>query len=146
MKSHSQATLTTALVLVVVFVSGALVGAAVDGLRGDEAMAAEQEERRDEGESERRTPMYEQVGITDQQRVVIDSIMVANRTRVRAERAAYREVYDSAYRVIVEETRAAILAVMNPEQRVQYDSLLAESDARRAAREREEEEEGRNRE
>ncbi|HSM03500.1 MAG TPA: hypothetical protein VK858_02715 [Longimicrobiales bacterium] len=134
MKSHSQATFTTALVLVVVFGSGALVGAAVDGLRGGEDP---EEQVREDGEGEqerRRTPMYEQVGISDEQRVVIDSIMVANRTKVRAERAEY----DSAYRAIVEETRAAILSVMNPEQQVQYDSLLAESDARRAAREQEE--------
>ena len=138
MKSHSQATLTTVLVLAVVFGSGALVGAAVDGLRGGEA--PEEQAREEERESDRRrTPMYEQVGISDEQRVVIDSIMVANRTRVRAERAEY----DAAYRAIVEEPRAAILSVMNPEQRVQYDSLLAESDARRAAREREEREEDR---
>ncbi len=137
MKSHSQATFTTVLVLAVVFGSGAVVGAAVDGLRrGGEAPEVPTREEGGEEAERRRTPMYEQVGITDQQRVVIDSIVVANRTRVRTERAAY----DSAYRAIVEETRAAILSVMNPEQRVQYDSLLAESDARRAAREQEERE------
>ena len=59
-------------------------------------------------------------------------------TIVRANRAAY----DSAYRVIVEETRTAIKDIMVPEQRDRYDSLLAENDARRAAREREEEREG----
>jgi hypothetical protein len=136
MKSHSQATFTTVLVLAVVFGSGALVGAAVDGLRGGEAPEAQAREEGQQETEQRRTPMYEQVGISDGQRVIIDSIVVANRTRVRAERATY----DSAYRAIVEETRAAILSVMNPEQRVQYDSLLAESDARRAAREQEERE------
>ena len=136
MKSHSQATFTTVLVLAVVFGSGAVVGAAVDGLRGGEAPEVQTGEEGQQETEGRRPPMYEQVGITDQQRVVIDSIVVANRTRVRAERAAY----DAAYRAIVEETRAAILSVMNPEQRVQYDSLLAESDARRAAREQEERE------
>ncbi|MEJ2539437.1 MAG: hypothetical protein P8188_05625 [Gemmatimonadota bacterium] len=134
MKTRSQATLTTALVLAVVFGSGLVVGAAVDGLGSNEAVAQGADGRGDEASEARRTPMYEQVGITDDQRVVIDSIMVANRTRVRASRAAH----DSAYRAIVQETRAAILSVMGPEQRVRYDSLLAASDARRAAREAEE--------
>jgi hypothetical protein len=116
-----------------------MVGAAFDGALNSEAAAAvEPEDAVNQQAEERRTPMYEQVGVTDDQRVVIDSIVVANRTRVRANRAAY----DSAYRVIVEETRTAIKDIMVPEQRDRYDSLLAENDARRAAREREEEREG----
>jgi hypothetical protein len=135
-KTRSQATLTTGLVLAVVFGSGLLVGAAFDGAWSSEADAAvEPEDAVKQPTEERRTPMYEQVGVTDDQRVVIDSIVVANRTRVRANRAAY----DSTYRVIVEETRAAIKDVMEPEQRDRYDSLLAENDARRAAREAERE-------
>ena len=136
MKTHSQATLTSVFVLVVVFGSGLLVGAAFDGIGSSEAAETTEPQASMNPQPEaRRTPMYEQVGITDDQRVVIDSIVVANRTRVRANRAAY----DSAYRALVVETRAAIKTVMGPEQRARYDSILAENDARRAAEEAERE-------
>jgi hypothetical protein len=79
--------------------------------------------------------MYEQVGITDEQQAVMDSIVVANRTLLRANRAEL----DSIYRSLVLETREAIKAVMDEDQRARYDVLLAENDARRAEREAERE-------
>jgi hypothetical protein len=141
-KTHSRATWTSVLVLVVVFGSGLIVGAAVDGVGSKAATAAEPEAAESEPRERDRPRMYEQVGITDEQQAVVDSIVVANRTLLRANRAEM----DSIYRTIVLETREAIKGVMNEDQRARYDALLAEYDARRAAREEEEREGGERRE
>lgn len=135
MKTHSRATWTSILVLVVVFGSGLIVGAAVDGVGSEAATAAEPDATESEPRGGDRPRMYEQVGITDEQQAVMDSIVVANRTLLRANRAEL----DSIYRSLVLETREAIKAVMDEDQRARYDVLLAENDARRAEREAERE-------
>lgn len=140
MKTHSQATWISALVLAVVFGSGIVVGAAFDGMSSEATAAAEPEDAVNQTPERRRPLMYEQVGITDEQRVVIDSIVVANRTLLRANRAEM----DSLYRGLVLDTREAIKAVMDEDQRTRYDVLLAERDAENAAEEeRERQERGR---
>lgn len=139
MKTHARATFTTLVVLLVVFASGVLVGAAFDRAGGDERKTEEEHRESREERERRRTPMYERVGITDAQRAAIDSIMVHQRTAVRKIQREHRAAYDSAYWEVVDSTRAAILAVMNPDQRVRYDSLLTASDQRRRERESDDE-------
>jgi Spy/CpxP family protein refolding chaperone len=152
MRTHRSATATSALVLALVFCSGAVVGGAFSSRMGTaDAMAAEARDP-DTGErrSERRTPMYEQVGITDAQRVSIDSIMVDARNRHRAIQTEHREAYEVQYRALLDSVRETIKGVMTDDQRVEYDALLRASDERRAARreerDREEEAGGRNEE
>lgn len=146
MKTHRRATVTSAVVLAVVFTTGTLVGrawgdqearasaTAVETERGEEE-AADGRERRG-----RRTPMYEQVGITDVQRVAIDSIVVHYRSGVRALQRESRERYEAHYRTLVDSAREAIKSVMTDAQRIEYDALLRASDERR--RERRDSEEG----
>jgi hypothetical protein len=90
--------------------------------------------------------MYEQVGLTDAQRVEIDSIVVHYRSDLRELQAHYRELYDAQRveyderrGVLIDSVRQAIKFVMGPEQRAQYDSLLAASDERQRARREERE-------
>ena len=142
MKTHSQATWTSVLVLAVVFGSGLLVGAAVDGVGSKAASAAEPEEAEARSTETSRPRMYEQVGITEAQRVVMDSIVVANRTLLRADRAEL----DAVYRDLVLETREAIKAGKDEDQRTGYDVLLAGRDAENAAEEEREREEREGRE
>ena len=151
MSGRGRVTATTVLVLALMFVSGVLVGRAWDITAPDvaaaEPAAAEAESQNDDNQNSQ--PMYMQVGLTDAQRVTIDSIVVEYRGQMRELRGAYRAsaesaraAYDSASDEMVDEVREVIKGVMTPEQVEQYDVLLMESDerrrARREAREREE--------
>ena len=154
MKTRARATVTSGLVLGLVFVSGALVGRAWDERTAEarpveEASDSASESSQGEARGERRRGrMYEQVGLDDAQHVVIDSIVVHFRSDLRTLQAAYREryqeqrgLYEQEYDALLDSVRGAIKAVMNPEQRAQYDSLLKASDERERAR-REERERG----
>ncbi len=141
--------LLTALVLAAVFSSGVLVGMAAD--RGaavvETAAAGDSTARQGDGERERererrRTPIYEQVQPTPEQRARIDSIVKEHRQRMDALqeefRKAYRELrdaYDPRYQELIRDTREAIKAVLTPEQAEEYQRLLDEWDRRRAERE-----------
>lgn len=131
MTTRAHAKVITAGVLALVFASGALVGRAwnekvvapTDGPAGEQA-----EEGR---EGRRRTPMYEQVGLTDLQLVQVDSIVVHYRNEVREEQREAREEWERRYAELVDALRNEIKSVMNAEQRTAYDSLLAQYDERR---------------
>jgi Spy/CpxP family protein refolding chaperone len=128
--------LTTVLVLAAVFLAGLVLGLAVD--RSLIATPAREEARtEEEGQpSQRRGAMYEQVGPTEAQKIVIDSIVDEYRTAMRALHAEFRAAYDPRYAALLRETRAAIKGVLTPEQAHQYDSLVAARDSAAAERER----------
>jgi len=135
MGQGTKTRLVTAGVLLTVFGAGVLLGLAADStLTATPASAvpvvsAEGEE----GEVEARLPMYAQVGPDADQSVVIDSIVREHRARMDALNREFQEQYDPQYRVIVEETRAAIKQVFTLEQAAQYQELVEERDRRRAA-------------
>lgn len=151
MRTHRRATVTSALVLALVFTTGTLVGRAWgDQKERASAVAAETGDGEGGGTADgertgRRSPMYEQVGINDAQRVTIDSIVVHYRTGVRTLQRQSREAYEADYRILVDSAREAIKSVMTDHQRIEYDSLLRASDERRRQRssEREEDDDGR---
>jgi len=146
MKTHARATLTSAVVLTAVFASGTMVGRAWDRGTGDEPAATEPDTASAETPTpaERRPPMYEQVGLTDGQRVLVDSIVVHYRQDVRELQRTSRESYEREYMVLVDAVRESIKGVMTSDQRAQYDSLLTASDERRRARREERERSGSN--
>ncbi len=76
--------------------------------------------------------LKDRLGLTDQQRDSMRTIMRSHRAEMHALMQAVRPQMDSV-RAIVD---AEIRAVMTPEQRVQYDSLQARERAERMARER----------
>jgi Spy/CpxP family protein refolding chaperone len=122
--------LMTAVVIAAVFGSGVLIGFAADNTLGSdvvEASAVEADSAR--AEAPRRRPMYTRVNPTEPQLASIDSIVRTHRKRINAlddERRA-------AVRQITLETRAEIMAVLNPEQAERYREILANWDARQAA-------------
>jgi hypothetical protein len=132
MEKHARTRLFTALVLAVVFASGALLGLAVD--RSMHADAAEGAEVEDDRDRRRRVPMYEQVGPSESQMIAIDSIVEEHRARMSSLHAEFRSAYNPRYQALLEETREAIKGVFTPVQAMAYDSLLAERDRRRAER------------
>lgn len=146
---HLQRTRLLAIVVLgVIFVSGMVLGRAVDVGLGEvaEGEATNGEEPPKEAQTEnreRRTPLYRQVGeLTAAQDRRIDSIIEAQRDSLRMLREdfdAFRETYNTRHSEIMEGTRRAIKVVLSPEQAVRYDSLVTEYRNRR----REEESGGR---
>ncbi len=147
--------LATILILLLVLVSGAVLGIALD--RSLEAKAAavanesgEAGNRRsggtgaggEEGQnSGRRRLIVEQVGLSESQKAEVDSIFTHYRQQMRALQDELQSEFQAAftprYRGLVEETREQIKGVLDPDQRVVYDSLLVEHDRRRAEQRRE---------
>jgi Spy/CpxP family protein refolding chaperone len=146
--------LATILILLLVLVSGAVLGVAVDHSLEARAAASPSESRagasrrsgearaEEEGQSSgRRRLIVEQVDLNDVQRAQVDSIFTHYRQEMRALQDELQTELQAAftprYRGLVEETRDRIKEVLTPEQRVVYDSLLAEHDKRRAEQRRE---------
>ena len=128
--------LTTVVVLAVVFGAGLLLGLAAD--RSLVATHAGDGARTDDGgqTTGRGKALYEQVGPSETQKVVIDSIVHEYRTAMRALHAEFRAAYDPRYEALLVETRSAIKGVLTPEQVHAYDSLIAERDSLAADRDR----------
>jgi len=122
--------LLTAAVLVVVFAAGLVMGLAVDesvasGTAGE--LASEETDSTREG----RVPMWMQVGPNESQKASIDSIVVDYRGAMKSLHREFNKAYNPRYQALLTETREAIKSVLDPEQRVEYDSLLADWDRRR---------------
>ena len=131
--------LVTVLVLAAVFAAGLLVGFATDRSLVTTPVVDEARTEDEEQPTQRRTAMYEQVGPSEAQKIVIDSIVDEYRTAMRALHAEFRAAYDPRYEALLRETRAAIKGVFTPEQAHAYDSLIAERDSAAAARDRQRE-------
>jgi hypothetical protein len=135
MEHGSRTRLTTALVLAVVFASGVLMGFAADGRLGASPapIATPVAAVGVEAEPEPRTPMYREVGPTEEQLLLIDSIVKEHRARTNELDKAMRATYRQGFREILLETRDEIKSVLGPEQAARYQRLLDEHDARQAA-------------
>jgi hypothetical protein len=133
MENAPRTRLITAVLLVVVFGSGLVVGFAVDTnlLAGPVAEPAAEES---DSTERRRVPMYEQVGPNETQMASIDSIVQEHREGMKTLHREFRDAYDPRYRDLLDETRLAIRSVFDPDQAMAYDSLLAEYDRRRRER------------
>jgi len=138
MEHQSRTRLLTALVLAAVFGTGILLGLAADS--NVNAVAAEAPVAVTDSvsgvETPRRRPMYQQVEPNESQLALIDSIVKEHRSRTNS----LDEQFRLDFRSIVLETRESIKGVLGSEQAAEYQRLLDEYDARRAA-ERENEDE-----
>lgn len=139
--SPAKTRLLTALLLAAIFGAGFTLGLAFD--RTAVATPAEDAEAVAD-EEEERTPMYEQVGPTDAQSGLIDSIVVEHRAKMEALQEQFRDAYNPRYEALIDSTREAIKDVFTAEQAAQYDSLIADYERRKAEREAREAREDRN--
>jgi hypothetical protein len=116
--------------LVLFFGSGIVVGMAWD----QTASTSTPEETRDQTRSERRrgrrTLIVEGVGLTAFQKASVDSLVSFHRKRM----SELNEEFRPRYRAVVADLREEIKGVLTDDQREMYDTLLAETDARRRAR------------
>lgn len=114
-------------ILVVMFVAGALAGAAVTRVVNAEGS------RRDGPPIMPRTsvfapgsPLSQRLKVTDEQRAQIEAIVARERPRADSAARQLRERLRAAF----DSTNAQIRAVLTPEQRVEFDRFLAERRAR----------------
>ncbi len=148
--------LITAMVLLLVLVAGMVLGVALERRLEARAVSAEdfredREERIDREREERdrrpgdrsrdpsprrRSLLVEQVGLTEDQKEKVDSIVGYYRERMRTLHEEFDAVYSSRYAEILDSTRSAIRGVLDESQRAAYDSLLMEFDSRMEQRRR----------
>jgi hypothetical protein len=137
MEHGSRTKLVTAVILAVVLGTGVMLGLVSDGsLVGPpvEEATMNDADRGRVSERRRRTPMYEQVGPTEAQGVLIDSILEGQRQHMRLLHDEFRASYDPRYQAVIQQTREAILEVFTSEQASEYRVLLQEFDESRTQR------------
>ena len=131
MQRDSRAHLLTAVIIGAVFGSGLLLGVAMD--RNVAATrVAQAAEAGEDVERPRRTPMWEQIGPSEEQRVHIDSVVKAYRHRMNALDEEFRQAYNPRYDAILQDAREGIKQAFTPEQAAEYQALLDQFDRRRA--------------
>ena len=138
MSDAARTRLISFALLIVVFASGAVVGAAMKSTIGASEPIGEvavrdgsESDQDDDDDGRRRTPMWELVGPSDQQRAAIDSVLGHHRSSMNILQSQFRSAYNPRYWAIVDSTRASIRAVLQPAQAVQYDSLIGAYDDRK---------------
>ena len=149
MESGSRTKLMTAVILAVVLGTGVMLGLVSVCEVGDgrtrcvinvnsdlAAMPVEEGMGREadrDGMSERnrRTPMYQQVGLTEDQSLLIDSILEDQLQHMRSLHEEFRTTYVPRYQALIQQTREAILEVFTDEQASDYRALLQEFDESR---------------
>lgn len=157
----TKARFTTALVLLMVFGAGGILGVALDRQwrsgeeAGDPTRASWDRGRREGpgrdydprfgdsprnrppgGDSARRRPpmIVDQVGLSERQKEQVDSIVDHFGREMRALHREFDTVYSARYREITETTRSEIRGILTEGQRFVYDSLLVEWENRRRDR------------
>ena len=137
MEHGSRTKLVTAVILAVVLGTGVMLGLVSDGSLVAPPVEEATMNDADGGrvsERRRRTPMYEQVGPTEAQGVLIDSILEGQRQHMRLLHDEFRASYDPRYQAVIQQTREAILEVFTLEQASEYRVLLQEFDESRTQR------------
>ncbi len=130
-------------ILVVIFGAGVLVGIAGDRLLGSDTVelqagVPERPEPRPDAPAVRDAPdarsvegrsnwLIHRVDLSEVQRVQVDSVLEYYRARIRELTDTYNETYWGT----VQSTRDELRAILDEEQRIFYDSLLARNDRRR---------------
>lgn len=137
MSDASRTRLVSLVLLVVVFASGAIVGAAFDRTLGAEepmdggTPLATTVDEDNEGGEQRREALWERVGPSEEQRMAIDSMLAHHRASMKGLQREFRSAYNPRYWAIVDSTRASILSVFDSAQASEYDSLTNAYDERR---------------
>ena len=149
MESGSRTKLMTAVILAVVLGTGVMLGLVsvcevgdgrtrcVINVNSDLAAMPVEEgmvreaDRDGMSERNRRTPMYEQVGLTEDQSFLIDSILEDQLPHMRSLHEEFRTTYVPRYQALIQQTREAILEVFTEEQASDYRALLQEFDESR---------------
>ena len=134
MEHGSRTKLVTAVILAVVLGAGVMLGLVSDGslvaLPVEEGTVSDADRYR-MSDRPRRTPMYQQVGPTEAQTLLIDSILEDQLQHMRSLHEEFRTTYLPQYQALIQQTREAILEIFTEEQASEYRVLLQEFDESR---------------
>lgn len=118
MVTAKRARLTGLVVLAVMFMVGALTGAATMRVTAADRTEAEQSERR----AEPRPSLWDTLELTDEQQVQVDAIM----ERRRGEMEAFWDQHGPQLRAIMDSARSDVRDLLTPEQREIEEKFFAE--------------------
>jgi Spy/CpxP family protein refolding chaperone len=119
------------LVLVAVFVLGAVTGGALTGLYRSRASSGAGREGRERTMKDRFEKMRQELSLTDQQTTQVRAILDETRNEYKTLREELRPRFDEPRL----KARAKIRALLNPDQQKKFDTLVAQQDAEHNARE-----------
>ncbi len=140
MEQGARTKVVAGLVLALVFGSGLLLGFAAQGGAADAMTVEARDVEAPTPERRRRPPVYESMNPTPEQRLLMDSIMVAHRERMNVlhdEFNVAQQAYRTSYDGLIQQTREAITAVFPEDRRAEYRRRLEEEyDRPREAREK----------
>ena len=131
-QSAFKAKTVAATALILLFGSGVVVGLAWDQTASANTLEEVREDARGERDGRRRRMIVDDVGLSAVQKAAVDSLVVFHRQRMSDLDADFRP----RYRSVITDLREEIKQVLTDDQRVTYDVLLAEHDAERTARRR----------
>ena len=121
------------LVLVAVFLLGAVTGGALTGLYRSRASSGFGREGRDRAKHEQRfEKMRQELNLTDQQATEVRAILDQTRNEYRTLREELRPRFEEPRL----KARAKIRALLNAEQQKKFDALAAQQDAEHKAEEK----------
>ena len=130
--STLKARMVAGIALVLLFASGIVVGLAWDQTASADPPGEVREDEGSRREEGRRRLIVDNVGLSAVQKANVDSLVVFHRHRM----SQLDKEFQPRYRAVIADLREDIKQVLTYDQRVQYDVLLAEHDARRAERRR----------
>jgi hypothetical protein len=131
-ESALKAKMVAATALILLFGSGVVVGLAWDQTANASTPEEVRRDSRSEREGARRRLIVENVGLSTVQKAAVDSLVSVHRQRMSH---LYRE-FQPRYRTVIADLREEIKLVLTDDQRARYDVFLAEHDAERTARRR----------
>jgi Spy/CpxP family protein refolding chaperone len=119
------------LVLVAVFVLGAVTGGALTGLYRSRASSGAGRDAKERAMKERFEKMRQELNLTDQQTTQVRAILDETRNEYRTLREELRPRFEEPRL----KARAKIRALLNPDQQKKFDTLVAQQDAEHNAKE-----------
>jgi hypothetical protein len=131
-ESALKAKTVAATALILLFGSGVVVGLALDQVANANTLEEVRRDTRGERDGRRRQMIVDKVGLSTVQKASLDSLVSFHRQRM----SDLDKEFQPRYRTLIADLREEIKLVLTDDQRERYDVLLAERDAERTARRR----------
>ncbi len=131
-KSALTARMVAAAALILLFGSGVVVGLAWDQTANASTLEEVRRDARSEREGARHPMIVDGVGLSVVQKATVDSLVSFHRQRMSDLNTDFRP----RYRAVIGDLTMEIRQVLTDDQRLRYDTLLAEYEEEHAARRR----------
>jgi len=131
-ESALKAKVVAVTALILLFESGVVVGLALDQVANANTIEGVRRDTRGERDGRRRRMIVDNVGLSTVQKASVDSLVSFHRQRM----SDLDKEFQPRYRTLIADLREEIKLVLTDDQRERYEVLLAERDAERTARHR----------